>query len=596
MMNQLLISQDTTAATSPARVSESIGPSQSSGLGSGGSDEGKSLNSDFARHLQAQGTLQENRAAQAKSLKDAVDARENVRFSALSESSETDGSAALVVAGAGDAEHWLEMLDELRTLAADLEQAATSESADFADTMASIETRLAELGAHLKQALQQESEAADVDLSSSTYDASSIQAVAEKILHILSSITEQTDESEPQVLTAIDQVNTLLGSLQTYLSQHPEAFDELASTPFDAERLHELSPQQQQVIAALLDEISQLLEDGQAVHEIDISALYALLDDLIQSSATADEATSVQLANALSVLETMLEPVQADDTEQLAKLRELLSELNQAYSAQNSRLIIVEERQGGNNLPPAAVALGEVARQLREQIQQTLSVKADSADETDAAGEPVRTRLHEQTLTSVPNELRAAVASGSGHVSGVTAAQTASGQTDAQRESSELAQTSRLSASEVARQTQQALDIIGPGASDRLRERISVMFNNRTQAAEMRLDPPDLGRLTIRLQVSQDAATVSFQVSNAQAREAIEQTLPRLRELLQEQGIQLADANVSEQGGQHQQTASTRSGESGGQADELDMADDDIGQAEMAAPVSQDDGRVDYYV
>ena len=57
----------------------------------------------------------------------------------------------------------------------------------------------------------------------------------------------------------------------------------------------------------------------------------------------------------------------------------------------------------------------------------------------------------------------------------------------------------------------------------------------------------------IRMTMNNDLANVHFTVANPQARDLIEQTLPRLREMLAQQGMQLADSSVQQQSsGQHQ--------------------------------------------
>lgn len=77
-------------------------------------------------------------------------------------------------------------------------------------------------------------------------------------------------------------------------------------------------------------------------------------------------------------------------------------------------------------------------------------------------------------------------------------------------------------------------------------QRVSWMMNQKVGHAEIRLDPPDLGSLNIRLTVQNDQATVQFVSPNAQVRDALEQQMPRLREMLEESGIQLEQGDVSE--------------------------------------------------
>ena len=63
--------------------------------------------------------------------------------------------------------------------------------------------------------------------------------------------------------------------------------------------------------------------------------------------------------------------------------------------------------------------------------------------------------------------------------------------------------------------------------------------------AELVLTPPSLGKLGISIQVSGEQTTAHFVTSTAAARDALEQALPRLRELMQQAGINLGQTDVS---------------------------------------------------
>ncbi|MGY5449887.1 flagellar hook-length control protein FliK [Agarivorans sp. MS3-6] len=98
-----------------------------------------------------------------------------------------------------------------------------------------------------------------------------------------------------------------------------------------------------------------------------------------------------------------------------------------------------------------------------------------------------------------------------------------------------------------------------------LNQRVQYMLSQGMQKAEIRLDPAELGSMHIRLQMNQDQqVSVQIQVQNPQAREALEQTMPRLREMLQQQGIELGQSHVNQQhqGGssQHGQGQSASAG------------------------------------
>jgi len=80
-----------------------------------------------------------------------------------------------------------------------------------------------------------------------------------------------------------------------------------------------------------------------------------------------------------------------------------------------------------------------------------------------------------------------------------------------------------------------------------LGKRLQFMIKSNIQQADIRLDPPELGRINIRINMAQDQTNISFTALNANVREAIEQTLPKLRELLGESGLQLGNTDVASQ-------------------------------------------------
>ncbi|NOJ00596.1 flagellar hook-length control protein FliK [Vibrio kanaloae] len=112
-------------------------------------------------------------------------------------------------------------------------------------------------------------------------------------------------------------------------------------------------------------------------------------------------------------------------------------------------------------------------------------------------------------------------------------------------------------------------------ANEQVAEKVQMMMSKNLKNLDIRLDPPELGQMKIRMTMNNDVANVHFTVSNQQARDVIEQTLPRLREMLAQQGMQLADSSVQQQSsGQGQESYNNGEQQSGpnrtndGQGDE----------------------------
>lgn len=85
------------------------------------------------------------------------------------------------------------------------------------------------------------------------------------------------------------------------------------------------------------------------------------------------------------------------------------------------------------------------------------------------------------------------------------------------------------------------------GWSEAVVDRVMWLSSQNLKSAEIQLDPADLGRLEVRVNLSQEQAQVTFASPNASVRDALEGQMHRLRELFAQQGMNLADANVSDQ-------------------------------------------------
>ncbi|WP_157199155.1 flagellar hook-length control protein FliK [Methylomonas koyamae] len=86
-----------------------------------------------------------------------------------------------------------------------------------------------------------------------------------------------------------------------------------------------------------------------------------------------------------------------------------------------------------------------------------------------------------------------------------------------------------------------------------LGEKLLWMHKQDIPSAEIRLNPEHMGPISIKIDVNQDQTSVSFTTQHAGVKEAIEAALPKLREMLSEQKLDLADVNVSQQHAEQKQ-------------------------------------------
>lgn len=92
------------------------------------------------------------------------------------------------------------------------------------------------------------------------------------------------------------------------------------------------------------------------------------------------------------------------------------------------------------------------------------------------------------------------------------------------------------------------------GWSNEMSQRVAWMANTEVREAQLKLHPRHLGPLEVRISFGQEQQlNVNFTVTNPLAREAVDAALPRLREMFEQQGMNLQDANVSQESYAEQQ-------------------------------------------
>lgn len=129
-----------------------------------------------------------------------------------------------------------------------------------------------------------------------------------------------------------------------------------------------------------------------------------------------------------------------------------------------------------------------------------------------------------------------------------------------------------------------------------MQTQVGLMMARNMKSVDIRLDPPELGTIQVRLSVNNDQAAVSFVVSSQQAKDALEGSMNKLKELLEQEGMNLADTDVKqENGGKEQGQEGDEQGQfAGGQMDEDGMGVDDPVLAEKIRQINSP-WNVDFY-
>ncbi|MGD0959225.1 MAG: flagellar hook-length control protein FliK [Methylomonas sp.] len=92
-----------------------------------------------------------------------------------------------------------------------------------------------------------------------------------------------------------------------------------------------------------------------------------------------------------------------------------------------------------------------------------------------------------------------------------------------------------------------SLPLNHPDWNSELAGKLQQMQNQNMPTAELQINPPHLGALSIKIGIEQNQTTVTFTTQHSEVKQAIEASLPKLQEMLGNQQINLLDVNVSQQ-------------------------------------------------
>jgi flagellar hook-length control protein FliK len=145
------------------------------------------------------------------------------------------------------------------------------------------------------------------------------------------------------------------------------------------------------------------------------------------------------------------------------------------------------------------------------------------------------------------------------------------------------------------------------GWTEEVVNRVMYLSSANLKAADIQLQPAELGRLDIRVNMVPDQQTqVTFMSAHPSVREALDGQMHRLRDMFNQQGMGQVDVNVSDQsrgwqGQQGQEQAQQgQSGRTSAAGGRLDSADEELAPAAIAEAAAQTtsvigSSAVDYY-
>jgi flagellar hook-length control protein FliK len=134
-----------------------------------------------------------------------------------------------------------------------------------------------------------------------------------------------------------------------------------------------------------------------------------------------------------------------------------------------------------------------------------------------------------------------------------------------------------------------------PGWVERVGRQMLLQSAQGNSSAQIQLDPPELGSLTIRIQLVDQSATVNFVSPHAMVRDALEQQAQRLQEMFNEQGLNLRDVSVSDQSANARQQSQQQSQQQSPEQSAVAGQTTDSHDQEIVSSAHKSMSLIDYY-
>lgn len=135
-----------------------------------------------------------------------------------------------------------------------------------------------------------------------------------------------------------------------------------------------------------------------------------------------------------------------------------------------------------------------------------------------------------------------------------------------------------------------------PGWSQAMGKQILMMVNQNIGTAEIRLNPAHLGPIEVLIDMSDEQVSVSMSSRHAMVRDAMEQALPKLREMLEQNGFSLADADISKQSFAEQREQDNKAGNNGIAARNIEQSVNADSSHQVMKQATMSTSMVDYYI
>lgn len=424
-----------------------------------------------------------------------------------------------------------------------------------------------------------------------------IMPIVEKLTELLMTQSQQETETSSSDTELASQINKLTAQLTEAVKA---AQGEKSTVAMTSENLGAGALDPESLIASFSNDAPQSPETDIAMTDAE------LLLNVIQTEITAIAKEGTEKAIITPVTpQVPVSGAESGDTarEELTVMRRLMNDMAQVTEETQSKVTLSLADKVVALLPAAATeqqqttvkqaviaGVQEIQSQLSQGHEPGIDLKAIIADAVKEANIPLTNQMMAQAEQQV-SQLQQLLSTAYSAAHQSASAHIASADTMIQENTQVRSEAPK--AQQQADSFDKPVNINKAEGLQQLNEKIRWMMNARSSMAEIRLDPPELGSMQVRVNVSGDTASVNFVVQSQQAREALADATPRLRDMLAEQGIELGESFVQQQSSGQSHGEESGDGQFAGSGAQHQEEED---MRVIEQPVSRESmGGIDYY-
>lgn len=363
---------------------------------------------------------------------------------------------------------------------------------------------------------------------------------------------------------------------------------------------------------ALKKEVIQGAEEGE-LNQSQLSEKDKLNTNVITQSTNKSQAqpdTAKSLGNTADAIEKQVNPskqIQHEKNSNLPDAQLMKSELTQSseVSTANEKLNQTPINSKKTVLPSNQFTSNELSHdevnktQAKQDEKAQLSAAfAEQGQQKLAANNKGEVLVEGKPIAGANRELSA-----NGHFIDVSGKATQAPQHIIEQQAAEVLNPSVATEVTQSQKTngqlhQETISMFRKDFNDAVKDKVMLMISQKLQRFDITLDPPELGNMQVRVNLQGEQAVVSFLVQSQQTKDALEQNMHKLRDLLAEQGVDVGDANVeqqSQQSANDEGSTAQSNNHSEGNIDNMADANDVVEHTLSAQMIDSSTATVDYY-